>query len=260
MALSPTREQESPTALDSLGATVQTNLQTHQERHPSHHAAVPGIGETYEQHAQHDLIAPKAHWGLSPKAEATLFYCCAVPSWGLEIAAAVVGSYSHSWNPPFIVCISAFLVLHWMAWLQTAVGMMQRASWVRDESDLNDRRQFLHLAVRLNRLMMVCTRHFSLQDFPDLAPFENLLKLIHHKSAHSSNSLVGLHSSLCSPLQYGGSCLLASVPAHLHLEHRFFCDECLQQYHVGVGSLRLRGRWLALQIYKAGDPGYWSAE
>lgn len=122
----------------------------------THNKLPPGLGETSEQHAAHTNIAPTQHWGLSRQSEAIMFYCVAIPSWGLEIAAAVVGSYSHTFSHSFIACMTAFLVLHWWAWLQTAVGMMQRASWVRDESDLTDRRQFLYLAVRLNRLMMVC--------------------------------------------------------------------------------------------------------
>ncbi|KAH9820411.1 hypothetical protein Tdes44962_MAKER10326, partial [Teratosphaeria destructans] len=46
------------------------------------------------------------------------------------------------------------MALHWAAWLQTAIGMLRRASWVREEADLVARREFLSLAVRLNRLMM----------------------------------------------------------------------------------------------------------
>lgn len=148
-------EEENSTVLDNLRPTVQNGLQSHDERNASNHPALPGMGETLEQHAQHTHVLPKEHWGLPQTAETILFYCCVIPSWGLEIAAAVVGSYGHSWHAPFIATMSLFLVLHWIAWLMTAVGMMQRASWVRDESDLNDRRAFLHLAVRLNRLMMV---------------------------------------------------------------------------------------------------------
>lgn len=114
-----------------------------------------GLGETEDQHAHHDEVPHKDHFGLDVRNETILFYCFAVPSWGLEIAAAVCGTYYHSWGTPFIATMSTFLALHWAAWLQTSVGMMQRASWVRDEADLVDRRQYLYFAVRLNRLMMV---------------------------------------------------------------------------------------------------------
>jgi len=114
-----------------------------------------GLGETELQHAHHAHIKPKHHWGLPPYTEAALFYAFAVPSWALEIASAVIGTYYHSWTIQFAVPMSLFLAFHWAAWLQTVVGMMQRASWFRDEADLNDRRDFLYLAVRLNRLMLV---------------------------------------------------------------------------------------------------------
>ena len=118
-----------------------------------------GLGETEAQHAAHANISHTPHFGLSVRHETLLFYCLAIPSWGLEIAAGVFGAEFHTWGKPFIATITAFLVLHWAAWLQTAVGMMQRASWVRDEGDLVDRRQFLYLAVRLNRLMLVSSSY-----------------------------------------------------------------------------------------------------
>ncbi|KAK4545143.1 hypothetical protein LTR36_003694 [Oleoguttula mirabilis] len=112
-----------------------------------------GLGETEEQHAHHDEVPHADHFGLSIRNETILFYVFTVPAWCLEIAAAVCGAYYHTWKAPFIATMSAFMILHAAAWLQTAVGMIQRASWVRDEGDLVDRRQFLYLAVRLNRLM-----------------------------------------------------------------------------------------------------------
>jgi len=114
-----------------------------------------GLGESVGQHREHALIAPKIHWGLGVRRETQLFYALALPSLILEIAASVCGAYYHTWGHPFIGCMSAFLFLHWAAWLQTAIGMIQRASWVRDESDLVERKQYLYLAVRLNRLMIV---------------------------------------------------------------------------------------------------------
>ncbi|WPG98989.1 Hypothetical protein R9X50_00179100 [Acrodontium crateriforme] len=111
-------------------------------------------GETEQQHAAHACTKPTPHWGLEHGNEDFLFYCMAVPSWILMIVAAALAPYYRTSSPEFIGTMSAFLALHWAAWLQTAVGMLQRASWVRDESDLEDRRTFLRLAVRLNRLMM----------------------------------------------------------------------------------------------------------
>lgn len=148
---------------------------SHHRRSPEHHHHSPeqnthqhidpnrrlsqelphGLGETEEQHARHAAIPPKPLWGLSEKPEAYLFYVLMVLSIGCEIAAAVTGSYYHSWGYPFVGTMTAFLALHVWAWLQTAVRMCQRASWVRDEGDLATRRQFLYLAVRLNRLMIV---------------------------------------------------------------------------------------------------------
>lgn len=114
-----------------------------------------GLGETAEQHAQHAHVPQKRLFGLSLRNERIIFYCCAIPSWALQIAAAVTGAFKHTWNPSFIATMTAFLVLHWSAWLMTTFGMIQRASWVRDEGDLLTRRQFLYLAVRLNRLQLV---------------------------------------------------------------------------------------------------------
>ncbi|KAK5131536.1 hypothetical protein LTR08_000863 [Meristemomyces frigidus] len=113
-----------------------------------------GLGETEAQHAAHAHTAHAPHFGLRVRHEAALFYAFALPSLALEIAAGVCGAYFHTWGRPFIATMTAFMVLHWCAWLQTAVGMAQRASWVRDEGDLVDRRQYLYLAVRLNRLML----------------------------------------------------------------------------------------------------------
>lgn len=153
-----------------------------------------GRGEDSHQHALHKEIPPKHHWGLPHKPELVLFYTLATLSWAAEIAAAVTGSgghyphyhhvhhHFHTWRWPFIACESAFLFFHFAAWLQTAVGMVQRASWVRDESDLNDRRQFLFLAVRLNRLMIVS------QPFQEKDTLSSL-----HRAAHSHHSLCDVH-------------------------------------------------------------------
>ena len=114
-----------------------------------------GYGETAEQHLSHHNTDEVKHWGLSVGQEERLFYIFAVPSWAFEITAGILGSYFSSKHPAFIALVTIFLVTHWAAWLQTVVGMLQRASWVRDESNLPDRRRYLYLAVRLNRLMFV---------------------------------------------------------------------------------------------------------
>ena len=126
--------------------------------HPHPQDMGHGYGETLEQHQAHLRLNPVKHWGLSQKGEQILFYCFAIPSWCLEIVACVLGSYYSSRDHRFIATVTPFLVCSWAAWWQTAVGMMQRASWVRDESNLADRRRYLYFAVRLNRLMLVSLR------------------------------------------------------------------------------------------------------
>lgn len=124
--------------------------------HPQPHEMGHGYGETVEQHQAHSQLPPVRHWGLSHKGEQILFYCFAVPSWCLELTCCIMGSYYGTKDHRFIGTVTPFLVFSWAAWWQTVVGMMQRASWVRDESNLEDRKRYLYFAVRLNRLMMVC--------------------------------------------------------------------------------------------------------
>ena len=116
-----------------------------------------GYGETTEQHAAHTSYVshPTSHFGLAPSAERILFYAFAISSWAMEIVSCILGSYFKTWDHRFIATVTPFLVLSWAAWWQTAVGMMQRASWVRDEGNLADRKRYLYFAVRLNRLMLV---------------------------------------------------------------------------------------------------------
>lgn len=133
--------------------TIQT-MHDAQKQHELGH----GYGETEEQHAAHAQVAPVHHWGLNEKQEELLFYAWVIPSWMLEIAGGILASYFSSGYHGAIITISVFLFFSWAAWWQTAVQMMQRASWVRDEGNLPDRRRFLHLAVRLNRMMVVCYR------------------------------------------------------------------------------------------------------
>lgn len=112
------------------------------------------------------LLGLKLHWGLHRKNETLLFYGMILPCWCLEIAAAAIGPYLRSGSGAFIGCITAFFVLHWAAWFQTAFAMMQRSSWRRDEEAVEERVQFLWFAVRLQRMMLVrpkscCTRSAS---------------------------------------------------------------------------------------------------
>ena len=123
--------------------------------HPRPEDMGHGHGETLEQHNAHSSINPVHHWGLSPRSERILFYCFAVSSWCLEIVACICGSYYSTDDNSFIATVTPFMALSWAAWWQTVVQMMQRASWVRDESNLPDRRRFLYFAVRLNQLMLV---------------------------------------------------------------------------------------------------------
>lgn len=102
------------------------------------------------------LLSLKLHWGLHRKNETLLFYGMIIPCWALEIAAAAMGPYLRSGSAAFIACITAFFVLHWAAWFQTAFAMMQRSSWRRDEEAVEERVQFLWFAVRLQRMMLVC--------------------------------------------------------------------------------------------------------
>lgn len=123
--------------------------------HPRPQELGHGYGETLEQHQAHQNISPPRHFGLSEKGETILFYSFAISSWCLEIVSCILGSYFRTWDHRFIATVTPFMFLSWAAWWQTAVGMMQRASWVRDESNLPDRRRYLYFAVRLNRLMLV---------------------------------------------------------------------------------------------------------
>ncbi|KAK4574244.1 hypothetical protein LTR86_002005 [Recurvomyces mirabilis] len=132
---------------------------SHQDLYPDPNARLEredphGLGETPEQHAAHASIATKKLWGLDRRQETYLFYFWMIVSLCCEITAAVLGWRYHTWSYPFIGVMTGFMVTYWAAWFQTATGMVQRASWIREEADLPTRRQFLYLAVRLNRLML----------------------------------------------------------------------------------------------------------
>ncbi len=114
-----------------------------------------GYGEYPDQHAQHSHFDHVTHWGLPEKQEEILLYLWVIPAWLLEIAAGILGSYYTTTVPSFIGTMSAFFVFSAAAWFQTTVQMIQRASWLRDEGNLKDRRRYLHLAVRLNRQQLV---------------------------------------------------------------------------------------------------------
>jgi hypothetical protein len=131
-------------------ATVEQATTLHQT-----HGHGPAPGETAEQHAAHAYYAPIRHWGLGRKHENALFYLFAVPSWCVAIATAVTGRATGTGSAAFAATAAVWLVLWATAWLQTAVLMVQRASWTRDEANLKDRKQYLYLSVRLQRLMIV---------------------------------------------------------------------------------------------------------
>lgn len=149
-----------PPSVRSAHSPAETNPNMafdHPRPEDMHH----GYGETVEQHLAHSSSETQPHFGLAFGREERLFYILAAPSWAFEIVAGIIGSYFSSHHPAFIALVTVWQVLHWAAWLQTATGMMQRASWVRDESNLPDRRRYLHLAVRLNRLMLVSPVSFT---------------------------------------------------------------------------------------------------
>jgi len=127
---------------------------------PHHHPSTGGahgLGQTEEQHALHSATPAQKTWGLNTTQETILFYFWMATSLCCLVVAAAVAPHHHTSSHPFIAMMTAFMVLHWAGWLQTATGMAQRASWVRDEGDLQTRREYLYLAVRLNRLMLVST-------------------------------------------------------------------------------------------------------
>lgn len=149
--------------------------------HYHDHGGGPAPGETAEQHAAHAYFQPIRHWGLGRKQEAVLFYFFAIPSCIFAIAAAVLGSYHKTYSYSFIATATVWLVLWATAWLQTAVLMVQRASWTRDEANLKDRKQYLYLSVRLQRLQVVRALfgpcHVVIR-------IDSLLDSSHHLSAH----------------------------------------------------------------------------
>lgn len=131
-------------------ATVQ---QAHEIHESQGHGPAPG--ETPEQHAKHAAYNSQKHWGLGRRTECVLFYCFVIPSWCFEIASCVTGGLLKTRSHAFIATCTVWLVLWAAAWLQTATAMIQRASWLRDEANLKDRKQYLYLSVRLQRLMLV---------------------------------------------------------------------------------------------------------
>lgn len=148
-----------------------------------------GRGETAQQHAAHASTKHKQHFGLSLQNDEILFWCIAIPSWVLQIAAAITGSLLRTSSHAFIATMTPHFILHWAAWLQTAIGMTRRASWVRDEGDLVERTEFLVLAVRLNRLMMVR---------PPFLVLSLGYSRLTITTANSSHLARRFHSSLCT--------------------------------------------------------------
>lgn len=118
------------------------------------HGHGPAPGETAEQHAEHARYETTKHWGMGRRAEIIMFYTVAILSWCFEIASCPIGAYHKTTSKAFAATAVVWLVLWFWAWIQTASLMVQRASWVRDEANLKDRKQYLFLAVRLQRLML----------------------------------------------------------------------------------------------------------
>ena len=150
-----TTSTQTSTQANDFAPQQQRGVQDPEHDHPRPMEMGHGYGETAEQHAAHSSTPPARHFGLSPRGEKILFYSFAIPSWGFNIAAGILGSVYSTHYTNFIWTATVFQFLSWAAWWQTAIQMMQRASWVRDESNLPDRRRYLYLAVRLNRLMLV---------------------------------------------------------------------------------------------------------
>jgi len=191
---------------------------------PNHHHSTDGahgLGETEEQHALHSATPAQKTWGLNTTQETILFYFWMATSLCCLVVAAAVAPRHHTSSHPFIAMMTAFMVLHWAGWLQTATGMAQRASWVRDEGDLQTRREYLYLAVRLNRLMLVSSSSFS--TFISVSSRANTSLL-----AHGSCRSCDLLPSVRSPTSSARPSILAAVPACLHLECRFLRDERVQ--------------------------------
>ena len=149
-SITTTQQSSAPRAPD------QHRREAKMSDHPRPNEMGFGYGEDAAQHQAHADHEHVHHWGMSVRNEEILFYAWAIPSWCFNIAAGVLGSYYSTSNHVFIICAAIFQFLSWAAWWQTAVQMLQRASWVRDEGNLVDRRRYLHLAVRLQRLMLVC--------------------------------------------------------------------------------------------------------
>ena len=175
--------------------------------HPRPEDLGHGYGETLEQHRAHTVHPPVRHWGLSEQGEKALFYCFAVSSWCLEIVASVMGSYYSPHDHRFIATVTPFLFLSWAAWWQTVVGMMQRASWVRDESNLPDRRRYLYFAVRLNQLMWVRVSWCCL--FTELAERDRFQFNKHSKGKNFAN-----RSTLAANMRHS----LRDFPSRLRAE------------------------------------------
>lgn len=104
---------------------------------------------------------------LARKYEYLLFYIFAISSWGLEIAAAVLGSLYGGEDHRFIATISPFLATHWFVdhlqiWNATLTATDRAAflqtCWMMATAPRHtvaDRMAYLNLACRFNRLCAV---------------------------------------------------------------------------------------------------------
>ncbi|GAB7366840.1 hypothetical protein MBLNU230_g1010t1 [Neophaeotheca triangularis] len=114
-----------------------------------------------ETHGAEPEALLKSRGKLTTKQEYIVFWLLTIPCWALEIAAAVLGGFDHTTSPPFIGTVTAFLVLHWAAFLQTVWMMVRAPRW---RGTLDERTEYLFLARRLQRLM-VMTAFIALPTF-----------------------------------------------------------------------------------------------
>lgn len=105
-----------------------------------------------ETHGAEPEALLKSRGQLSTKQEYIVFWLLTIPAWTLEIAAAILGGIEHTQSRPFIGTVTAFLILHWAAFLQTVWMMVRAPRW---RGTLDERTEYLFLARRLQRLMVV---------------------------------------------------------------------------------------------------------
>lgn len=119
-------------------------------------------------------IPGKSPWSLlSPKSEYIMFYTLAFASWSLEICAAATGSHYGGASNPFIGTVTAFLCVHFAAFLQTVWAM---ATAVR--GTVEERVAYLKLAIRLQRLLGVSVKELHSYFLPHTDTFCQMAAII----------------------------------------------------------------------------------